>query len=327
MQKAGRLEILKLASVLRVGGPGSALTDDIQKLYTAFRESNKPVQELYLPGIIPRQRDPEPAFLTGEISTKTANRAFHIIDALTRALLPYGGSFTCYAEGIYQDNKYTDKYHYWFNVNGERVYFTISEGKGQIVHEITWDEQMATLKYKEAQRRGNYASEPQIPKYDQIWNGKLKMTIAGKTTFEDCKSYVLEDRIGEILIALYEAFYPEKLNSLKELERLKKEIEEYNKQQEEDQKKQQSTERYNEEISKTKALMNKVADYETACRIRKYIDAVRSNPDSPDNNPEWIEWASGKADWYDPSIAKEDEFFGKRKHELDPTQKEIKTRW
>ncbi len=328
MQKAGRLEILKLASILRVGGPGSALTDDIQKLYTAFKEWHKPVHEVYLPGIIPRRREQrDSSFLTDDISAKTANRTFHILDALTRALLPYGGSFTCRSEGIYMQNRYTTKYNYWFNVNGERVCFTISEGKDKVVHEITREERMETLRYKEEQRKGGYSPDPRIPKYDDIWNGKLRMTIAGSTTFEDCKSYMLEDRIGEILIALYEAFYPERINSLKELERLKKEIEEYNRQEEEYQKKQLSVDRYNEEINKTKALMNKVADYETACRIRKYIDAVRNNPDCPDNNPEWIEWASGKADWFDPSIAREDELFGKRCHELDPDKKKLEKRW
>lgn len=65
-----------------------------------------------------------------------------------------------------------------------------------------------------------------------------------------------------------------------------------------------------------------IFQYETARTIRNYIDAVRKNPNCPDNNPEWIEWANKKADWLDPIICREDELFGKRKHELDTTQKE-----
>ena len=325
MQKEGKLEILKLASVLRVGGHNSAMLDDIQKLYTSFREWHKPVQEIYIPGRIPRRRDePEAEFLTNEISVKTAKRAFHVLDALTRALLPYGGSFTCAHEIIYQNNRYNKKYNYWFNVNGERVYFTISEGKGQIVHEVTQEEHMEILQYKEAQRKGHYATRPAIPHYDETWNGRLKMIIAGKTTFEDCRSYMLEDRIGEILVALYEAFYPQRLNTIKEYEQLKKEIEELDRKQEEEKKRQQTRDQYNAEIEKTKALINKAADYETARTIRNYIDAVRKNPNCPDNNPEWIEWANRKADWFDPTIGREDEIFGKRKHEQDTFQKELK---
>ncbi|MBR6173061.1 MAG: hypothetical protein IKQ49_07805 [Eubacterium sp.] len=329
MQREGRLEILKLASILRVGGPDSAMTDNIQKLYTSFREWHKPVREIYIPGIVPRRRDEqrEPEFLTNEISPKTAKRAFHILDALTRALLPYGGSFTCTYELKYQGNNLTKEFRYWFYVNGERVDFTISEGKAQIAHEITQEERMETLRYKEEQRRGGYAIGPRIPKYDEIWNGKLKMTIAGKTTFEDCRSYLLEDRIGEILIALYEAFYPQRLNTFKEYEQLKKELEELEKEREEAKKQEQIREQYNNEVEKTHILINKATDYQTACSIRHYIEAVKDDPDNPDNNPEWIEWAGRKADWLDPTTSKEDAFFGHRHHELDPEKKNPTKKW
>ena len=86
-------------------------------------------------------------------------------------------------------------------------------------------------------------------------------------------------------------------------------------------------EQYNNEVDKTNSLLNKTADYEIACRIRSYIDAIKRDPNNPDNNPEWIDWASKKADWFDPTVAREDEFFGKRKHGLDADQKELKRRW
>ena len=34
---------------------------------------------------------------------------------------------------------------------------------------------------------------------------------------------------------------------------------------------------------------------------------------NPDNNPDWIDWASKKADSIDPTVAREDEFFWKAK--------------
>ena len=46
-----------------------------------------------------------------------------------------------------------------------------------------------------------------------------------------------------------------------------------------------------------------------AMEIREYVSAVRE-AESPDYNPEWVDWALKKADWYDPVIAREDELLG-----------------
>lgn len=35
----------------------------------------------------------------------------------------------------------------------------------------------------------------------------------------------------------------------------------------------------------------------------------------------WASWARAKADWYDPTIAKEDELLGKREHEKSQESK------
>ena len=37
----------------------------------------------------------------------------------------------------------------------------------------------------------------------------------------------------------------------------------------------------------------------------------------------WVEWAKAKADWFDPTIAREDESFGKREHGKDPSAKKL----
>ena len=144
--------------------------------------------------------------------------------------------------------------------------------------------------------------------------------MAGIYDFVDCKAYVLEDRIGEILITFFEASYSARLRRLQEEEKRRKEHEEYLRQK-------QIREQYNNEVDKTNALLNKTADYEIACRIRSYIDAIKNDPNNPDNNSEWIDWASKKADWFDPTLAREDEIFGKRKHGLDADQKRLEKRW
>ena len=53
------------------------------------------------------------------------------------------------------------------------------------------------------------------------------MSVAGIYDFADCKAYVLEDRIGEILIAFFEASYSARLRRLQEEEKRRKEHEEY----------------------------------------------------------------------------------------------------
>lgn len=53
--------------------------------------------------------------------------------------------------------------------------------------------------------------------------------------------------------------------------------------------------------------------YDTACKIRRYISAYKVAHLDEDIS-EWQEWANAKADWYDPTISREDELLGKRDH-------------
>ena len=83
--------------------------------------------------------------------------------------------------------------------------------------------------------------------------------------------------------------------------------------------------RYNEEVDKTIALTNMAQDYDIACKIRTYINALESKVDIDDKKTaEWIEWAKKKADWYDPTVARKDELFGERNHEENEEQKALK---
>lgn len=68
-------------------------------------------------------------------------------------------------------------------------------------------------------------------------------------------------------------------------------------------------------------LVNKAEDYRIAKEIREYIQAMIDSGNK-DITPAWIEWARKKADWYDPSIATEDEYLGKRQHEKNAEEKE-----
>ena len=61
--------------------------------------------------------------------------------------------------------------------------------------------------------------------------------------------------------------------------------------------------------------------------IREYIAAIRTASDPNELDQDWIDWAEKKADWFDPNVAREDEFFGRRHHEDDPEQKKLERRW
>ena len=75
------------------------------------------------------------------------------------------------------------------------------------------------------------------------------------------------------------------------------------------------------EIRLVKELVNKAEDYRIAKEIREYIQAMIDSGNE-DITPAWIEWDRKKADWYDPSIATEDEYLGKRQHEKSAEEKE-----
>ena len=61
-------------------------------------------------------------------------------------------------------------------------------------------------------------------------------------------------------------------------------------------------------------LENIAKDYQIACEIRNYIAALIHRGGLTEPDIEWIEWAKKKADWYDPIVAREDEYLGKRDH-------------
>nr|MCR5223148.1 hypothetical protein [Lachnospiraceae bacterium] len=62
------------------------------------------------------------------------------------------------------------------------------------------------------------------------------------------------------------------------------------------------------------------------------IDASVSGKERISVTQQWIKWAKEKADWYDPTIAREDEYLGKRDHgknrdEKDLDKKQVNRSW
>ena len=233
------------------------------------------------------------------VSEETLPRVYRFLDALYRTIEELGGT-------INDDLS--------MQIRNEHVVLRITEGRDQTPHVLTAGEQKQLEKYEQEKKRSHYAWEPKFRKYDYIPNGKLRIGAYGDNFSRDSSTTIVENRIGEILLALY--MQSEDVR----IEREKRE-EAQRKAEEEKRQKELRLQRYNEEVDKTQALTNEALDFETACRIRAYIAAIESKPDLDEKTLEWIAWAKAKADWYDPTVSANDPVFGERKHGADAKEK------
>lgn len=65
-------------------------------------------------------------------------------------------------------------------------------------------EAQAFVKYNDDIKNHRWASKPQIRKYDKVYNGKLRIVFGERSYIRDNDSEKLEDRLGDILVTLYE---------------------------------------------------------------------------------------------------------------------------
>lgn len=284
-----RTVIMAVASQILLPGEEERMHPKIvvhRKVIAAWKKENSDYSNRWRPNHIP-----PPPFLATEIASESIPRACRIIDALIKAMEPLG----C---------KLTDQLS--FVVNGETVAISFSEAKDKVKHIPTKEENLQLLEYEDCRRRHTYAAKPKIREYDYQFNGRMGFTINEKRTLRDCKSYQLEDRLGDMMPELYAA-----AEAIKQQRLAKEEAE--RKRQEEQRKREERRRRYNEEVDRTLALVHESEDYDIACKIRRYIEAYKAaHPD--ENITEWLEWAKAKADWYDPTVSCNDEFLGERKH-------------
>lgn len=237
--------------------------------------------------------------IKNEISYNAKLRKCRILDALIKATESLGVSLD-------------DELRFHYKQDFVSLHFT--EGTDTVSHKLTKEENMALLKYEDERRRYSWASKPQIRKYDYFHNGRLSVKVGNNTWFRDSKSSSVEEQLGDIMIALFVALHEAKVvrEAREEAER---------KRQEEQRRQEEMRKRYNIEVEKTLALENMAEDFETACKIRNLVKAVEEKGSTDTEVLKWISWAKAKADWYDPTVSAEDEFFGTRKHEKNKKDK------
>ena len=293
-----RTVVLSVATQIMIPDENAKMHPTIITHRKAIMEWKKKRREQEARGFNRRAMD-APLFLADTVSEESLPRVLHIIDALIKAMEPLGCSLT-------SDLK--------FIVNGETFSISVSEAQDKIKHIPTKDENMQLLQYDK--RRHSWASKPKIRTYDYVYNGRISLSVYTAKSFRDCKSYVIEDRLGDIMIAFYEAS-----DILRQEREAREEAE--RKRQEEERRKEERRHRFDAEVDQTLALRNLSEDYDIACKIRRYIAAVEAPGNLDSKSMKWVEWAKAKADWYDPTIAKNDEFFGKRDHEKNADQKKL----
>jgi hypothetical protein len=76
-------------------------------------------------------------------------------------------------------------------------------------------------------------------------------------------------------------------------------------QEEEERLKNELKQRQERELTNFKELLNKANRWHQTNILRKYIESIESKPITEEIES-WLEWAKGKADWFDPNIEKED---------------------
>lgn len=280
-----QITIMAVASQIR-------LTDERDKLHSKVAAYQK------------KAKTGQPSEITDSVAKETIPRVIRILDTIVKAIELLG---------VTVDDALL------FNIGQDFVMLRFSEATTEIRHELTREEKLSMLKYEDERKHGHWASKPNIRKYDHVFNGWISVGIGDKRRIRDSKSMLLEDRLGEILIAIFSAINDKKLvrEEREEAER---------KRAEEQRKKEERRKRYNEEVAKTNALVNQAEDYAIACKIRAMVEAVEAKETLDVETLQWIAWAKAKADWYDPTVAEPDVFFGKRNHSEGSGEKALRER-
>ena len=175
----------------------------------------------------------EPLFFN-EISAESHRRAFLILDAIFYAVEKLGG---------YINDDLS------MRVKADTVKIRIAESQDKVKHEITKQEARELVEYNDNIKRYLWVSKPKIRKYDYIYNGMLCIVFCDGEYIRDTESEKLEDRLGDVLLRVYE-----KSNDAR-IQRERWEEEE-RRRKEEARRAEALKKRKKEEIQRTKALLN-----------------------------------------------------------------------
>lgn len=236
-----------------------------------------------------------------EVSDAEKARALAIFEVIKEVIIKLNGD-------VIEDGR--------VNLRGGYVLLNFKEGKDTVPHKLTKQEALELVKYNDTMKHERWAFRPQIRKNDHIYNGKLSIKVGESSYFRDKKEVKLEELIVDIIVTIYEHAEESRIETetRREVERIREQ---------EREKKLTYQNLLEEEKNKMKELINLANDYELALKLRSYIKAVEKQGDGNESTLNWIKWAYEKADWIDPVVSKEDDYFGKREHEKENSNKDV----
>ena len=242
-------------------------------------------------------------FFRYRLSDKSRTRAFLILDSIFKELEKHGYQVVTKHPILNERSHYGEgeKHHLAHVVHGN-VYVTLNikdrmHPKPKEIEPVS----------KASNRRKN---EPVLePKEVFEYSGELTFWIGSAysryKTWNDSKTYKLEDKLGEIVISIIEAIHKAEVDRI---ERLRKEEEARIRAEEEAAFK----ERQRKEVKKVRQLLADAENYQASAIVFEYLRALGGYGDT-DNHAmhKYIEWAKDKATWMNPLNNKDDELLGK----------------
>lgn len=303
LTESERQKVLLAAQKIQLADENMKLHKKIMVYTSGVKESNKKDRNPESDKRIFTNYSNRPPLLNGIISNESVLRVYRILDALFCQIESLGGS-------VNEDLS--------LQIRSEHVTIDVAESQDKVKHEITREEAKELIIYEDAKRHQKWASEPNIRKYDYVYNGRLRICIRQHRYFRDSEKVNIESRLGDMLIELYEESEVVRKNRVA--------IEEAKRKEEDEKRRREERKiRYNEEVDRTIALTNIAQDYDMACKIRAYITALEPTVDMNDEKTaQSIDWVKKKADWFDPIVARKDELFGERDHEQNEDRKALK---
>lgn len=188
------------------------------------------------------------------------------------------------------------------DIEGIFVSFSLTEHVSRSPHIETPSETRARKRYWSRAAWDTSMKSPAIPQFDYQPTGILKITANRwpSRSWKDTERTTLENRLSEVIAGIYKL--ASEIRTKNEAEARRQEARRI------------ATEqyvflvqRYEDELSKFKALEFGAENWKRANQLREYIDAVErhaiANGGLTPEKVTWLEWARAKADWIDPLIS------------------------
>lgn len=122
-------------------------------------------------------------------SIRRMTRIYNILDALFTAVEALGGKINPDLSMM---------------IHKDIVTIRFAETQDKLAHELSKQEAQKLVEYNDKIKRDKWASKPNIRKYDYVYNGKLRIVFSEQKYIRDGENEKIEDRLGDVLIKLYE---------------------------------------------------------------------------------------------------------------------------